>query len=388
MQQINKQPTPMLPILPRELLWTDLKTMEEFIELDPLNREFVNVYLRTREKHLPGSPAGPVALFNEAYYEVTRILFEAPRTSNTFFFDAHVIPMGMDNDMVRAMVYHLLWLCDEKACGVEFDLIDDVMSRFKKRYMSSLITTAGCFLTEICKQLREKGKSLSYPFKPRPLPIQSQELYTLNWRKITNYYDQDSIEEVVKLWEDKEDQSAVRFTIDMKRQVGGTPLKAVIHSSGRLMSLETTPPPSKPDFAALQAQLKRKEREIEALKAKLEAAEARQQDVQAEQEDTEEIISGQQEQPEAEKPTLFAHPSLDIDERWKVHHELKRLVEQSRIQDICGYLKKLIKEERVFLPQSPTDAYNELLRLGMPEKKRGFSYKNFQKHYCVILAKQ
>lgn len=35
----------MLPVLPREMLWTELKTMDEFFRLDPVNEEFYDVLM-------------------------------------------------------------------------------------------------------------------------------------------------------------------------------------------------------------------------------------------------------------------------------------------------------------------------------------------------------
>ena len=76
----------------------------------------------------------------------------------------------------------------------------------------------------------------------------------------------------------------------------------------------------------------------------------------------------------------FVHPSLDDEQAWLVHEEMMRLVSRQGIQEICAYLKQLVDEKRILLPQSPSVAYAELVRMGMP-CGNGFSDKTFQKHY-------
>ena len=76
----------------------------------------------------------------------------------------------------------------------------------------------------------------------------------------------------------------------------------------------------------------------------------------------------------------FIHPSLDDEEGWKIHNEVKRLVKRQSIPDICQYLKKLASEEKILLPLMPSVAYAELVRMGMPNGE-GFSEKYFRNCY-------
>lgn len=77
----------------------------------------------------------------------------------------------------------------------------------------------------------------------------------------------------------------------------------------------------------------------------------------------------------------FVHPALDEDEGWKVHKEVERLVKQFDVQEICKRLNILKKEGKVLLPQNTKNAYEELIRMGMPIEKGGFGYKTFCKYY-------
>lgn len=74
------------------------------------------------------------------------------------------------------------------------------------------------------------------------------------------------------------------------------------------------------------------------------------------------------------------HPSLDDEAAWQIHNEVKRLVKRQGIQEICQYLHKLASEDKIFLPNMPSVAYAELVRMGMPDGE-GFTLKTFMKYY-------
>lgn len=76
----------------------------------------------------------------------------------------------------------------------------------------------------------------------------------------------------------------------------------------------------------------------------------------------------------------FIHPSVFGGGEWQVHNEVKHLVARQGIQEICAYLKKMADEKKILLPQSPSAAYAELVRMGMPSGE-GFNEKTFQKYY-------
>ena len=76
----------------------------------------------------------------------------------------------------------------------------------------------------------------------------------------------------------------------------------------------------------------------------------------------------------------FIHPSLDGDEEWRIHDEVRSLVKRQGIQEICLHLTLLKKNGKLLLPKSVKVAYSELVRMGMPSGE-GFSEKTFQKYY-------
>lgn len=76
----------------------------------------------------------------------------------------------------------------------------------------------------------------------------------------------------------------------------------------------------------------------------------------------------------------FIHPSVDGQQEWQIHDEVKRLASRQGIQEICRHLQQMRKDQKVLLPQSPSTAYTELVRMGMPSGE-GFNEKTFQKYY-------
>ena len=76
----------------------------------------------------------------------------------------------------------------------------------------------------------------------------------------------------------------------------------------------------------------------------------------------------------------FIHPLVDSAHEWQVHDEVKRLVRRQGLQEICRYLSQLSEAQKVLLPQNAEKAYNELVRLGMPDGE-GYSLKTFTKYY-------
>lgn len=76
----------------------------------------------------------------------------------------------------------------------------------------------------------------------------------------------------------------------------------------------------------------------------------------------------------------FIHPSVDSLQEWQVHDEVKRLVSRQGIQEICRHLLQMRKDNKILLPQSPSTAYTELVRMGMPHGE-GFNESTFRKYY-------
>ena len=76
----------------------------------------------------------------------------------------------------------------------------------------------------------------------------------------------------------------------------------------------------------------------------------------------------------------FIHPEVDDSEEVKIHQAVKKLVKRFGVKEICDYLSQMSNEKKVLLPQKPNVAYDELVRMGMPNGE-GFALKTFEKYY-------
>ena len=84
--------------------------------------------------------------------------------------------------------------------------------------------------------------------------------------------------------------------------------------------------------------------------------------------------------PAGEELFHFIHPEADDSEEVKIHQAVKKLVKRFGVKEICDYLSQMAREKKVLLPQKPNVAYDELVRMGMPNGER-FALKTFEKYY-------
>lgn len=76
----------------------------------------------------------------------------------------------------------------------------------------------------------------------------------------------------------------------------------------------------------------------------------------------------------------FIHPEVEDSEEVKIHQAVKKLVKRFGVKEICDYLSQMASEKKILLPQSVKVAYDELVRMGMPNGE-GFALKTFEKYY-------
>ena len=76
----------------------------------------------------------------------------------------------------------------------------------------------------------------------------------------------------------------------------------------------------------------------------------------------------------------FIHPEIEDEEAWRIHDAIKRLVAHQKVPEICQYLHLMARNNKILLPQMPSVAYAELVRMGMPTTS-GYGEKNLKKYY-------
>ena len=182
----------MIPILPREFLWADLNTMEEFFRLDPVNEDFFETFVKLREEPL-GVKLDAVKVFNEVYYTITRFHFEQAFGGEVPKYASEIkanLGWNYSAELVLSMAYWLTEIAKER-----------MWSQFRVNLRDMYI---GCDywkpFSQCYEQLRKSGKWLKYDFKPRPISPQALRKKYVSWRDVTMYYNIEALIFILDLY--------------------------------------------------------------------------------------------------------------------------------------------------------------------------------------------
>ena len=194
----------MTPKLPKDFLWTDKKSIPEFFELDPLNGDFYEVL-----SELPANDfvdkISYLDVFNEVYYQATRLIFERPLQNGLRGYVADIkADMGWNYcvQLVMSMLYHLLLLYDLDDRQTVLVHVEPIrMSFYSCPYWKPF---KHCF-----ERLKKEGKRLKYSFEPCPLPAEDIYWRYGSWDKLTMNYDMDAITKLLGLWKDNRDSAII-----------------------------------------------------------------------------------------------------------------------------------------------------------------------------------
>jgi hypothetical protein len=206
------------PKLPREFLWTDKNSMEEFFELDPVNKDFYDVLHQFHPKEKPMSNSvsmGRISLpglalsyreeqfLNEAYYQITRMVYEQPTYTkmHSYFMDVKAtIGWSLDASMVMAMIYFLMKLMDK--CPIHPKELKAIVDEYGDTFIWKPFED--CY-----ERLKERGQKVSYQFKPCLVSVDWFATNYVNWSEITYDFNHECMEQVVRLWSDERSQRIV-----------------------------------------------------------------------------------------------------------------------------------------------------------------------------------
>ena len=199
----------MLPLLPRELLWQDLPSMDDFFKLDPVNEDCYEVYLNLREDPF-NIQADAVKVFNEVYYQITRMFFEHPLPNDLEKYVADIkanIGWNYSAELVMSMAYFLFSLINKKAFPLNRFFTESIHERFEGcRYWKP-------FMLRI-ESMKIRECTVKYKFLPCPINVEWLKDKYIHWNAITCNYDFFCIQSVVELWHNIEDRRAVANLIN------------------------------------------------------------------------------------------------------------------------------------------------------------------------------
>lgn len=189
------------------MLWTDLKTMREFFRLDSLNKKFYEVLVDFLDGSADLTPS-PEKVFNEAYYQLTRMLYENPWPEDLYKYSEDIkasLGLFYSSKLVLTMAYFLYKLRGTKPVvgnaseRYSQPLREPFLEAVKKNAMDSRYWAA---FRSLYDQLASEKSFLTYRFLPRPISMDKMSGTSYNRGDVARNYDRLCIEMVIGLWGD------------------------------------------------------------------------------------------------------------------------------------------------------------------------------------------
>ncbi len=194
----------MKPNLPRQLLWTEVRTMNEFLNDDITNTGLYHIVKELPQELLPeGSDI--VMLFNEMYYIMTRFYYEEPK-------------VGEYMEYQKTIINDLKWT----GCS---DLVLIMMFTYFRHRELQPKPAVAAFMKYMEKNfwwsyywphfINYTSSILRYPpskFDPKvPHPVHAKELIgvKLDFETITCNHNFEAIQEIVNLWTGEESRKII-----------------------------------------------------------------------------------------------------------------------------------------------------------------------------------
>lgn len=199
----------MKPKLPRALLWTDKTSMEDFLK-EPVNEKLYECYLYIKRSTLNDDGLKrPLKLFNEIYYQLTRLEYE-----NDFNFDidryiqdikANIGSLHSSKFVLRIMYAFLAIRENNPRISIFFFKI------LSDRLFQAYVNVNTCIMYFPNNFLK---KRYVVDLAPKPLNIKDLDGELLRWDEITNNFNSSSIKEVLNLWNSNEEKINVLHMIE------------------------------------------------------------------------------------------------------------------------------------------------------------------------------
>lgn len=199
----------MLPILPRELLWTEKKHIEEFYDIGGTVKLYHEA-LQFFQKDPNAMKVDEVKIFNEVFYQATRMVYEKSLpTQLSYYINECKADLGLkySADLVIMLAYFLIESSDRR--GKAFN------NFFSKQIKDSFSKTAfWIYCSRICEVTKKDKFAIHYDFQPCPVKPKELSTFYVDWRAITQNYDLNAVAQVLELWNDPKDKAEVGMLID------------------------------------------------------------------------------------------------------------------------------------------------------------------------------
>lgn len=198
----------MKPKLPRTLFWTDKTSMEEFL-CEPINERLFDFYLELKNTRWHFGPDNSVLLlFNEIYYQLTKIEYENNLDFNMDEYTQEIeAKTGKEHSIIFVFkIFFAFLLLRQNNSNVARLFQDHVFNRYKSTWDERTNSAMDSIIKE--------GKKYQVDFRPTPCRVNDLKVEELQWDEITNKFDPSSIKEVLNLWPHKEEKLKVLHLIE------------------------------------------------------------------------------------------------------------------------------------------------------------------------------
>ncbi len=198
--------------LPKQLIYTDRKTLDDFLREDDLNKELYNVYLQVKDKPYYFK-FDDVKAFNEAYYIAVLAMNERKPESQVkeWYWNAQShIGWVYAANLVMSMVYAILSLQENKP-----KRIDKVLEVMQSMHFSKEHFPAFKKLAE--QEIRRFNSDLTIHLCPVDKIENIFNDDFEGWFDLTDDFDQSNIRKIVSLYPSKEERLKLIDLIE-KRQ--------------------------------------------------------------------------------------------------------------------------------------------------------------------------
>lgn len=209
--------------LPRVMLWTDKSSMEEFL-CEPINKSLYGLYLELRDErwHI-GPDESAVLLFNEIYYQLTKLEYEYNFDYN-FNFDDYTQEIeanraGKEHGVIFVFkMFFAFLLLRQNNTSVAKAFQRSIYYHYHRTWDVRTNCAFGAIIQE-----EEK-----YPVELSPAPCHAKdlEIEVPQWDVITDHFNPSSIREVLNLWSSKEEKITVLHLLEgAYKQISRRPVK-------------------------------------------------------------------------------------------------------------------------------------------------------------------
>lgn len=186
--------------LPKEFIYTNKSTLDEFLRGDDLNKELYKVYLNVKDRPYYFKFEVEDA-FNEAWYIAT-IVMNDPHPElilkDLWYTAKGDIGWAYAANLVMSMVYAIISLQVEKPETINYVLMLMEGASYGEDHFP--------FFKAMVENTKIKYKS---DFTIRPQPLKETENKNVNYRFLTEEYDQQCIRDIVMLFPSKEEKLAL-----------------------------------------------------------------------------------------------------------------------------------------------------------------------------------